>query len=155
MNKKYYLTKQGLENVKRELEELKKLQRNEIMEQAPAMLEGDALNPDYSFYQENIEELEKRIEELESIIKHYSIIKRPAKKDQELVCIGANLKLKDNSGKDAVFTIVGTLEANPFNGLISNESPAGMAFIGKKVGDTVTINGGPSYKITKIQYEES
>lgn len=155
MNKKYYLTKQGLDNVKRELEELKNLQKNEIMSEAPAMLEGDALNPDYSFYQENIEELEKRIEELETIIKHYSIIKKPSKKEQELVCIGANLKLKDGSGKDAQFTIVGTLEANPFDGRISNESPAGLAFLGRKVGDVVTVNGGPTYKITKIQYEES
>jgi transcription elongation factor GreA len=155
MNKEYYLTKQGLENVKREYEELKKLQKNEIMEQAPAMLEGDALNPDYSFYLENIEELEKRIEELEMIIKHYSIIKKPPKKDQEMVCIGASLGLKDDSGKTLEFKIVGTFEANPFEGRISNESPAGQAALGKRVGDKVAVNGGPLYKITKIQYEES
>jgi len=155
MNKEYYLTKQGLENVKREYEELKKLQKNEIMAEAPAMLEGDALNPDYSFFQENIEELEKRIEELENIIKHYSIIKKPPKKDQELVCVGARLGLKDDSGKELEFKIVGTFEANPFEGRISNESPAGMASLGKRVGDTVAVNGGPLYKITKIQYEES
>lgn len=155
MNKEYYLTKQGLENVKRELEELKKLQRNEIMAEAPSMLEGDALNPDYSFYLENIEELEKRIEELDAIIKHCSIIKKPLKKDQGMVCVGASLGLKDNSGKELEFKIVGTFEANPFEGRISNESPAGRASLGKRVGDTVAVNGGPLYKITKIQYEES
>lgn len=155
MAKTFYLTKEGLEKIKREYEDLKALQRNEILEEAPSMLEGDALNPDYSFYKENLEELEKRIENLECILKNYKIIRRPVKTEQDKVSLGAKVILKSGSSKEEEYRIVGTLEADPFAGKISNESPLGMSFIGKRVGENVSFNGGGSYKILKIQYEES
>ena len=156
MTKTFYLTKEGLEKIKKEYENLKALQRNEVLsEEAPSMLEGDALNPDYSFYKENLEELEKRIEDLECILKNYKIIRRPAKIEQDKVSLGAKVILKSGSLKEEEYRIVGTLEADPFAGKISNESPLGMSFIGKRVGESVSFNGGGSYKILKIQYEES
>lgn len=155
MIKTFYLTKEGLEKTKREYEDLKSLQRNEILESAPSMLEGDALNPDYSFYKENLDELEMRIEELDNILKNYKIIKKPGKSEQNTVSLGAKVVLKNDSAKHEEYKIVGTLEADPFKGLISNESPLGMSFIGKKVGESVSFNGSGSYKILKIQYEES
>ncbi len=155
MTKTFYLTKEGLEKVKKELEDLKSLQRNEILESAPSMLEGDALNPDYSFYKENLEDLEKRLEELDNILKNYKIIKKPAKSEQGIVSLGAKVVLKNGSTKHEEYKIVGTLEADPFKGMISNESPLGMSFIGKKVGESVSFNGNGNYKILKIQYEES
>ena len=155
MTKTYYLTKEGLEKIKKECEDLKNLQRNEIMEEAPSMLEGDALNPDYSFYKENLEELEKRIEELDNILKNYKIIRKPVKSEQDKVSLGAKVILKNGSTTHEEYKIVGTLEADPFKGLISNESPLGMSFIGKKVGESVSFNGNHNYKILKIQYEES
>jgi len=155
MIKTFYLTKEGLEKTKRECEDLKSLQRNEILESAPSMLEGDALNPDYSFYKENLDELEMRIEELDNILKNYKIIKKPGKSEQNTVSLGAKVVLKNGSAKHEEYKIVGTLEADPFKGLISNESPLGMSFIGKKVGESVSFNGSGSYKILKIQYEES
>lgn len=156
MTKTYYLTKEGLERVKKEYENLKALQRNEILsEEAPSMLEGDALNPDYSFYKENLEELEKRIEELDHVLKNYKTIRKPVKSEQNKVFLGAKVILKNGGSKEEEYKIVGTLEANPFAGRISNESPLGMSFIGKKVGESVSFNGSGSYKIVKIQYEES
>jgi transcription elongation factor GreA len=156
MIKTYYLTKEGLEKIKREFEDLKILQKNEILsEAAPSMLEGDALNPDYSFYKENLEELEKRIEELDHIIKNHKTIRKPAKTEQNKVSLGARVVLKKGASKEEEYKIVGTLEADPFAGRISNESPLGMSFIGKKVGELVSFNGGGEYKILKIQYEES
>jgi transcription elongation factor GreA len=119
------------------------------------MLEGDTLNPDYSFYKENLDELEMRIEELDNILKNYKIIKKPGKSEQNTVSLGAKVVLKNGSAKHEEYKIVGTLEADPFKGLISNESPLGMSFIGKKVGESVSFNGSGSYKILKIQYEES
>lgn len=156
MTKTYYLTKEGLEKIKKESETLKILQKNEIQsEEAPSMLEGDALNPDYSFYKENLEELEKRIEELEHILKNYKIIRRPAKTEQDKISLGAKVVLKKGASKEEEYKIVGTLEADPFAGRISNESPLGMSFIGKRVGEHVSFNGGGEYKIVKIRYEES
>ncbi|MFZ2390314.1 MAG: transcription elongation factor GreA [Minisyncoccales bacterium] len=155
MTKTFYLTKEGLEKIKKEYEDLRSLQRNEILESAPSMLEGDALNPDYSFYKENLEELEKRIEELDNILKNYKIIRKPGKSEQDKVSLGAKVILKNGSTTHEEYKIVGTLEADPFKGLISNESPLGMSFIGKKVGESVSFNGNNHYKILKIQYEES
>jgi transcription elongation factor GreA len=155
MIKTFYLTKEGLEKTKKEYEDLRSLQRNEILESAPSMLEGDALNPDYSFYKENLEELEKRIEELDNILKNYKIIRKPVKSEQDKVSLGAKVILKNGSTTHEEYKIVGTLEADPFKGLISNESPLGMSFIGKKVGESVSFNGNHNYKILKIQYEES
>jgi len=79
MTKVYYLTKEGLEKVRQEYDELT-LYRKEILEDVPPILEGDSLNPEFSSFQENIELLEKRIEELNYILKNYTIIKRPSEK---------------------------------------------------------------------------
>lgn len=155
MIKTFYLTKEGIEKIKREYDDLRTLQRDEILESAPSLLEGDALNPDYSFYKENLDELEKRIEELDNILKNYKIIKKPGKTDQDKISLGAKVILKSDSSNHEEYKIVGTLEADPFKGMISNESPLGMSFIGKKVGESVSFNGGGKYKILKIQYEES
>lgn len=154
MTKTFYLTKEGLKRLKSEYEDLKKMQKMEH-EEAPTMLEGDALNPDYSFYKENLEGLSQRLEELDNILKNYTIIKKPCKKEEATVQIGAKVILKNGSTEKEEFKIVGTLEANPFEGKISNESPIGIAFLGKQVGDTISINNNINYKILKIRYEES
>jgi transcription elongation factor GreA len=153
MIKQFYLTKDGLEKVKTEYEALKELQRNEF-EEAPSMLEGDALNPDYSFYKENLEGLTRRLEELDNVLKNHVLIKKPAKDSQDKICIGASIIFKNGSAKEEKFRIVGTLEANPFEGKISDESPIGRAFLGKQVGEKVSLGGPNNYKILKIQYEE-
>lgn len=153
MTKQFYLTKDGLEKIKSEYEALKELQKNEF-EEAPSMLEGDTLNPDYSFYKENLEGLTRRLEELDNVLKNYVLIRKPAKDNQDKVCIGASIVFKNGSTKEEKFRIVGTLEANPFEGRISDESPIGRAFLGKQVGEKVSLNGASNYKILKIQYEE-
>ena len=89
------------------------------------------------------------------ILKNYTIIKRPSEKDQDKVDIGARIVLKNESAKEEEYKIVGTLEADPFAGKISNESPLGISFIGKRVGETVSFNNGKKYKILKVQYEEA
>lgn len=154
MTKIFYLTKEGLERIKKEEQDLRSLQRDEILQSAPSLLEGDALNPDYSFYKENLDELEGRIEELDYILKNYKIIKKPGKAEQDKVSLGAKVVLKSGSSEEE-YKIVGTLEADPFKGFISDESPLGMCFIGKKVGELVSFHGNGNYKILKIQYEES
>lgn len=155
MTKIYYLTREGLEKTEREYENLKNLYKKEILEEAPSMLEGDSLNPEFSSFQENIELLEQRIEELNHILKNHILISKPPKKEQDKVNIGARVILKNGSSKEEEYKIVGTLEADPFIGKISNESPLGTSFIGKKVGETISFNNDRKYKILKIQYEEA
>ena len=119
------------------------------------MMEGDALNPDYSSYKENVETLSARLEELDNVLKNYKIIKKPEKSERNTVQIGAKVVLKGNAPQKEEFKIVGTLEANPFEGRISNESPVGQAFMGRQVGEVININDRVNYKILKIEYEES
>ncbi len=147
----YYLTKKKLEEIEQEHENLKKIKREKFSQGAPSFFEGEDLNPDFTFYEENMEGLNARIEELEAILKNHVIITRP--EDENRVGLGASVILKENLLKEQQFKIVGTLEANPFEGKISNESPAGRAFLGKRVGDMVSV-GANLYKILKINYEE-
>jgi transcription elongation factor GreA len=147
----YYLTKKKLEEIEQEYENLKKAKRENFSQAAPSFFEGEDLNPDFAFYEENMEGLNARVEELEAILKNHVIITRPEDKDK--VSLGASVVLKENLSKEQQFKIVGTLEANPFEGKISDESPAGRAFLGKRVGDTVSV-GANLYKILKINYEE-
>ncbi|MDD3386644.1 MAG: GreA/GreB family elongation factor [Candidatus Pacebacteria bacterium] len=153
MIKTYYLTKEGLRKLEHEREELLKIQSEEFLEEAPVMLEGDSLSPEFSSYRENLDLLDQRIEELNYILKNYKIIKMPPKKQQDKIDLGAKVLLKGKSSKEE-YKIVGTLEADPFTGRISNESPLGVSFIGKRVGETISFNGLDKYKILKIKYEE-
>ena len=153
MIKTYYLTKEGLRKLEHEREELLKIQSEEFLEEAPVMLEGDSLSPEFSSYRENLDLLDQRIEELNYILKNYKLIKSPPKKQQDIVNIGAKVVLKGKTAKEE-YKIGGTLEADPFTGRISNESPLGVSFIGKRVGETISFNGLDKYKILKIKYEE-
>ncbi len=147
----YYLTKKKLEELEQEYENLKKLKQEKFKEGAPAFFEGEDINPEFTSYEEGMEGLNARLEELESILKNYILIASPL--DKSKVSLGASVILKENFSQEKQFKIVGTLEANPFEGKISNESPAGRAFLGKEVGDTVSV-GSNLYQIIKINYEE-
>lgn len=148
----YYITKKKLRELEEELENLKKIKKEEFLKGSPAVFEGEYVNPDFAFYQDSLEELDKRVEELENILKNYIIIKAPPEKDK--VYLGARVVFKDNSSSENEFKIVGTLEANPFEGKISNESPIGIALLGKRVGDIISVGNNNSYRIVKINYEE-
>ncbi|GMX58603.1 MAG: transcription elongation factor GreA [Candidatus Microsyncoccus archaeolyticus] len=149
----YYITKKKLRELEEELENLKKIKKEDFSKDSPSVFEGEDINPDFAFYQDGLEELDMRIEELENILKNYIIIKAPQEKDK--VNLGARVVFKDNSSLENEFRIVGTLEANPFEGKISNESPIGIALLGKRVGDIISVGRNNSYRIIKINYEES
>ncbi|MDD5569416.1 MAG: GreA/GreB family elongation factor [Candidatus Pacebacteria bacterium] len=153
MSTLYYVTKEKIEGLQREYDSLKNFLREESQE-VPTVLEGENPNPDFATYRENLEEVNSRLVELENILKNHIIIQTPPQEDRDRVNLGAKVVLKDGDSQKAEFRIVGTIEANPFEGKISNESPAGMAFIGKKVGDTVYLGPNANYKILKIQYED-
>ncbi len=149
----YYVTKKKLKEIEDELENLKRLKKEEFSGSSPSLFEGEDINPDFAFFQDSLEELDLRIEDLENILKNHIIIKAPKEKDK--IDLGAKVIFKDDSSSENEFRIVGTLEANPFEGKISNESPIGMALIGRKVGDTVSVGQNNNYRIIKINYEEA
>ncbi|MDP2910206.1 MAG: GreA/GreB family elongation factor [bacterium] len=151
--KKFYLTKKGLEDLKKEHEILKSLRSAKTKGEAPKIWESEDLNPEYLSFQEDLEFLETRLAELENILDNFSLIKKPLGERLDLVDLGATVTVQVNDAKDE-FIIVGTLEANPALGKISDESPVGHALLGSKVGDEIVISSPVKtiYKIKKIRY---
>ena len=152
MSKKYLLTQEGLLKLNEELKHLINDKRKEVIERIrEAAAHGDlAENADYAQAREEQSFIEGRIMEIEDMIKNAEII--TASTQHNTVTIGSTIKLKVN-GEDKVYTIVGSNEANPLAGKISNESNVGRALLGKKNGDKVVVNtptGDKEYEITGI-----
>ncbi len=145
-----YISREGLENLKKELEILKVRRReiSQLLEEAKAL--GDlSENHEYHEAREAQAFNEGRIQELEEKIKDAKIITGRGNSE---VRIGSVLTVKFNGDKRN-FIIVGSEEADPVNGKISNESPIGKAFLGKKVSDEIeaeTPSGKKIYKIVEI-----
>ena len=138
MKKQYHLTKEGLAELKAELEALI-ARRSVIAEEiATARSQGDlAENAEYHEAKDEQGRNEGRIEQLENIIANAEVIVAP--KDDKKVRLGSKVELKGEDGKVKEFQIVGTVEADPLNGKISDESPIGQALLGKKEGEEVEI----------------
>ena len=151
--KKFHLTLKGLENIKKEYKVLKNLRLAKTRGEVPKIWESEDLNPEYLSFQEDLSFLETRIAELENILKNVELIKTPSKKKRDIIELGGTVIVEVEGDKDE-FTIVGTLEAKPSLGKISNESPVGMALLGHKVGDEVVVSSPVKtiYKISKIKY---
>lgn len=154
--KTYYLTKEGYEEAKEEYEQLKKLKLAKTKEGSPEVWHSEDINPDYIAYKEDIDFLDKRISELEEILKNLEIIETPPKNERNKIKLGATVKVKTN-GEEDEFKIVGTLEADPTLGKISNESPVGRTLLGHKKGDKVIVKSATktTYKIKEIKYNLS
>lgn len=153
--KTFYITKVKLEELRKEYEELIDFERQRMAsEEAPKAFESEDLNPEFISFREDIDSIRARIDDLKNILEHYQLIKAPPASEQKAIGIGANVKIEAN-GKKEEFIIVGTLEANPAEGKISNESPVGKALLGHKAGDEVIINSPKkiSYKIKSVKYE--
>ena len=149
-----YLTKEGLEKIKQELEERRtQLRKTIAMAIKEAKEQGDlSENAEYSEAKSREVENEKRIAELESIIKNSVVVKKGNKSDR--VGIGSVVKLLTPNGLEKIFNIVGSDEADPTSNKISNESPIGAALMHKSVGDTVVVEvpgGTIEYKIESVE----
>lgn len=151
---KVILTKNGLRNLERELVKLRTVERRKIAERIRRAIEqGDLTeNAEYAQAKEEQAFLEGRIAEIENKIKHAEIISEHKTK-LNIIGLGSTFRVKLN-GNELIYTIVGSSEADPEHGRISNESPMGQAFLGKKAGDVVEVQvpgGGVKYKILEIQ----
>jgi len=151
---KFYLTKKGLEKIKKKYQELKKIRKAKSKEGIPQFFQSEEVNPEYLVLQEDLSMLEDQIDEFEKIFKNVGLIKSPPKKNQGIVYLGASVALEDQKGKSNEFQIVGSLEADPSLGKISDESPVGKALIGHKIGDKIIVETAQTkYKIKKIKYK--
>lgn len=157
MTKIFHVSKEKLDQLKKEHEQLVAFEHVKVMgHDAPKVLESEDINPEFISYQEDMEALRFRIEELKNILEHHEIIRRPPKERQVFVNVGARVKI-EALGKEDEFMIVGTLEADPDLGKISNESPVGAALLGHKVGDEIIIHSPvkTNYLIKDVKYEIS
>ena len=151
MKKQFRLTQDGVDELQKELDGLKG-RRTEIAENIKSAREQGDLseNAEYHAAKDDHERNESRILELENILGSVEIIKKP--KGDSKVQLGSTVKLSGN-GKKKEFSVVGTVEADPLEGKISDESPIGQALLGKKVGDKVEIvtpAETATYKVTDI-----
>lgn len=149
---KQYFTKERLEALKEELADLKTRRRIEVGERLKRAKElGDlSENSEYFEAREEQAQVETRIGELEDMIKNAEIIEKST--STNAVSIGSTIEVEKN-GQRRQFTIVGSNEAKPEAGFISNESPLGRAFLGKKVGDKVMVTtpaGKMEYTVISI-----
>jgi len=151
--KKFYLTKEGLEKIKKEYRNLRSLRLAKTKGEAPKIFESEDLNPEYLSFQEDLSFLESRIVELEYILKNTLLIRPPAGKRQNIIDLGAKVTVEVSNQIDE-FTIVGSLEADPALGKISNESPVGQALLGHRKGEEISVSSPIEtiYKIRKIRY---
>ncbi len=147
----FYLTKEGIEELESELKDLKSNKRKEV---ATALKEakefGDlSENTDWDDAKARQVFIEGRIAEIENILKHAKVIEK-SKGDE--VVVGSTVEVQVEKDKH-IYQIVGSTEANPEEGKISDESPIGKALLGKKVGEHAEVEipaGSITYKIKRV-----
>ena len=155
MVKKNILTYEGLKKLEDELQELKVVKRKEVADKIKeAREQGDlSENAEYDAAKDEQRDIEARIEEIEKILKNAEVVV-DEDVDLEKISIGCSIRILDiEFDEELEYKIVGSTEANSLKGKISNESPVGKALLGKKVGDTVTVEtqvGEIAYKILEI-----
>ncbi len=149
----YYLTKDGAERLRVELEELKGPRRTELAARLrTAIQQGDlSENADYSKAKEDQGFLEGRIQELEALLGRAVIIEQSS---GGVIGVGSTVTVKEKGREPAKYFLVGAQEADPRNGKISNESPIGKALLGHRAGETVkaqTPAGELSFEIVSVE----
>ena len=154
-NKEILLTQEGFDKLEAELEELKIVGRKDVAEKLKVAISyGDlSENAEYDEAKKEQAELEEKILKIENMIRKATIIDEESI-DLSKVTAGSIVKLYDYDFEEEVtYTIVGSTEADPFEGKISNESPIGKAILGKSEGDEVEVqvpDGVVKYKILSI-----
>ena len=149
------VTKEGLKALQEELEFLQTVRRKQVAERLKEAISYGDLSENSEYEEAKNEQafVEGRIIDIEGKIKLAKVVdeKQHSKK---VVEIGGKVKIRNvRKNEDLEITIVGATEADPFNGRISNESPVGLALLGAKVGDTVTVEmpaGKAEYAILKL-----
>lgn len=146
----FEITKEGLQKLELELDELKDVKRPEVVKQLQeARAQGDlSENADYDAARDAQARIEARIKEIENILENHKIIRVASSDDK--VDTGKTVKINFiEKDKVAEYKLVGTIEANPALNVISNESPVGKAIMGLEVGEKVLVRleNGKSFHV--------
>ena len=154
-DKEVYLTREGLRKIEEELDVLKSVRRREVAERIKEALSfGDiSENSEYDQAKSEQAQLEERILKLENMLRNVRLIEED-EISTDIVSVGSKVTLLDKEfDEEMEYTIVGSAEADPFDGKISNESPLGKSILGSKVGDVLDVNvpdGIIQYEVLKI-----
>lgn len=141
VEKTFPMTKEGLKKLEQELDNLKLVKRPEVIERIKiARSYGDlSENSEYEAAKDEQAFIEGRISTVETMIRYAEIVDN-ANIDKNEVALGKSVVFQEvGDDEEEEYEIVGTAEADPFSGKISNESPIAQALIGRKVGDVVKI----------------
>ena len=135
-----YLTPEGKQRFTAELRELVSVKRHEVEERIRRAKEFSDTVDNAEYDEAKMEQafVEGRIQELERMLSAAKVIEEPASKG-DYVRMGSHIKVMGDEGEAETYYLVGSHEADPRRGLVSNESPIGRALIGKRVGDEVTV----------------
>ncbi len=156
VEKKNILTYEGLKQLEEELHDLKVNQRKEVAQKIKeAREQGDlSENAEYDAAKDEQRDIEARIEEIDKILKNAEVVVED-EVDVNVINIGCKITIFDMEyNEKLIYKLVGSTEANSLKGKISNESPLGMALLGRKVGDIVDVDthsGTIQYEILEIQ----
>ena len=148
MEKKIYLTKEGLGDLQKEYDELTKVKRPEVLERvSQARNQGDlSENAEYTAARDELSFIDGRIEEIDELLKQATLISDTTKgAANAAVALGSKVTVKVGN-KEEVFSVVGEWEADPANKKISHESPLGKSLLGKKRGEKVEVDA-PAGKV--------
>jgi transcription elongation factor GreA len=155
MNKQTIITDEGLKRLEKELEELKTVKRKEIAERIKIALSFGDLSENSEYDEAKNEQaiIEGRINEIENQLKNVRVLDE-SELSTEIIHVGSRVRVKNlESGEEETYQIVGSTEANPLQGRISDESPVGMAMISCTKGDVIEVeipDGIIKYEILEI-----
>jgi len=136
------MTREGIERLEKELENLRAVKRPEVAERIHAAKELASAQNNAEYEEAKNEQafVEGRIMTLEHLLQNVTVIDEEAAHHASRVQLGSHVKVSSSDGKAMDYTIVGPAEARPTEGLISNESPVGKALLGKRVGDEIQVS---------------
>lgn len=150
---KHLLTEEGLKKTQEEYNHLVHVVREEVKrELAEARSLGDlSENADYDAARDKQSQVESRIVELEDILQHHTIIEEGSSRSKT-VTVGSTVTIEFLDTKEThTYTIVGSTEADPLNGKLSNETPLAKAILDHKVGDVVTVSVKSPYEVKIVK----
>jgi len=154
MEDKVYLTAEGFEKIKNELDELKNKKRPNVVERLSlARIQGDlSEDNEYASAKEELAFMDGRIEEIEDVLQRVSVVDEKTR-SRDCVALGCKVTVQSNE-VEGIYHIVGEWEADPAQKKVSHSSPLGQALLGKKVGEEAAFEapaGKILYKITRIE----
>lgn len=153
MSKTMYLTKEAMEKLRLEKEDIEKNQIPRIADAIARAKELGDLKENFEYHEakQQMGFAQGRVQEIDHQLLNAVIYEKNASSD--IVALGSEIKVKTGD-KEKVFSIVGATEADPLQGFISNESPLGSAFLGRHVGDEIEVEtpgGKKTYTVLEVR----